>query len=155
MSNRDRTCQRVRSPKGHCPYGQKPKACIVVPSDSPPRARCASMVKPFVLSVTTQPLLRLISACALPVTFTLRLFSRSGGFAIHRIRKGDLQSPSSLLHHFVYISFPVFQGDAHRVCACGQLVYVDALKGIVLLVHQSPFQVVKLHLGGLHVGGEF
>ena len=28
---------------------------------------------------------------------------------------GDLQSPSSLLHHLVRIALPILQGDAHRV----------------------------------------
>ena len=60
----------------------------------------------------------------------------------------------SLLHHLVRIGFPVLQGDAQGVGACGQLAHVDALESLALCAHQAALQVVELHFIGLHVRGE-
>ena len=50
------------------------------------------------------------------------------------------------LHHLVRISLPILHSDLHEA------LQVDAFQFFALCANEAALQVVKLDLGGLHVG---
>ena len=56
------------------------------------------------------------------------------------------------LHHLVRVHFPILQGDLHQVLPWREALQVDAFQFFALCANEAALQVVKLDLGGLHVG---
>ena len=56
------------------------------------------------------------------------------------------------LHHLVRISLPILHSDLHKILPRREALQVDAFQFFALCANEAALQVVKLDLGGLHVG---